>query len=401
MTPNSHTRVQVENCCGQPITNVKLCHRYDHDHYDSPLQVDLLAHGEKSKKFVSVGFMTGFLRTGKDYWYVVFECNGYNYSCKDNFYCFLTKDDRDGDVVCQLFKDRMVVRPPRSSSAKVSLDSVQIATAMSGRPFYLISHRANDPEKVTRSLHYGANAVECDLQYKEDHCHSSIYVNHDIKSGCNLDRWLSHASRLGKEQGLSAILFDCKFASASDKEYVKRGMNLLHKTIREYIHDHTGITVVICVASLDDKESFDPILETGLKPNEGISFDYKNCPQAVEDWFKNKKVTNAWYGDGIFTAGFRIQNQDKTNTRQACTIRDEKKSNNNTSNNNSLVGIKKVYHWTLAKDSSIQSAIDDGLDGVMVNASTLHDARKIIVSSDKVHIMRNNMVDHAFSIYSS
>jgi hypothetical protein len=387
MGPNSHAQVQVKNCFGKPITNIKLSHRYDHDHYDSPLKVDILAHG-KSSDFAQVGFWTGFLRTGKDYWHVVFDCNGREYSCKDNFYCFLTKDDKNGKVICELHKDKMVVRPPKSSNATVSLDSVKVENE--GRPFYLICHRANDIEVVQRALQHGANAVECDLQYDSDH--HTIYVNHDICAGAKLYDWLSGVSNLAKEQDLSAILFDCKFATKSDKEMVKKGMGLLHSSIRRHIPNH--IAIVICVASLDDKDAFDPILTEGLNPNEGLSFDYKNSPQAVEDWFKSKGVKNAWYGDGIFTAGFRIGDEDTKNTRSACNIRDNR-------NKNDSVGIKKVYQWTLARDSSIQSAIDDDLDGVMVNPSTLHDARKIIKSSKKVHMdMVSTADDSAFLVYS-
>ena len=121
--PNSHATVHIRNCTGQSITNVKLSHRYDNDYYDDPLRVDFLDTGASSSS-VPIGFWTGFLRTGYDYWHVVFECNGRKYSCKTNFYCFLTEDDLGGDVTCELYKDKMVTIPPKSSSAKVSLCSI-------------------------------------------------------------------------------------------------------------------------------------------------------------------------------------------------------------------------------------------------------------------------------------
>jgi hypothetical protein len=101
--PNSWAKVAVKNDWGGKITNIQLNHRYSNDHFDSHhwkyLDADTIS------SLYNVGFWTGFGRTGKDYWMIKFEADGKIRTCKDNFYCFLTSDDKDKKTTCRVYKD--------------------------------------------------------------------------------------------------------------------------------------------------------------------------------------------------------------------------------------------------------------------------------------------------------
>ena len=122
--PNSSNPVQITNEWGSTITDVVMSHRYDRDHYDSHTWASI-DHG-KTVGGMKVGYWTGAFRTGKDYWHITFSADGKRYSCKDNFYCFLTSDDANdkGIVNIALGNMKMVVKPPISRSDYVDIQQV-------------------------------------------------------------------------------------------------------------------------------------------------------------------------------------------------------------------------------------------------------------------------------------
>jgi hypothetical protein len=123
--PNTWASAVFKNSFGTAITQVRFQHRYDLDHFDS-LQLPILREDTTTDP-ISVGYWTGLLRTGRDYWFVSFVADGQLWFCKDNFYCFLTPEDAGGTVVCEVSRDgdgaRMRVDCPRSSDCTVSLHS--------------------------------------------------------------------------------------------------------------------------------------------------------------------------------------------------------------------------------------------------------------------------------------
>jgi hypothetical protein len=113
--------VKVENQTGEPITEIQYSHRYDEDVYNVG-NLPVLGKGENGSIGIAI-YWTGFLRTGKDYWWIQFNRGGALYTCKANFYCFLTSDDAtDGGPVKLILKSHeMTVTPPKSDKATVSL----------------------------------------------------------------------------------------------------------------------------------------------------------------------------------------------------------------------------------------------------------------------------------------
>lgn len=117
----NNASVYIKNNTGQPITNIQYMHRYDSDVYN-PGHLEAL--DSNASGFVGIAtYWTGFLRTGYDYWWIEFQRDGKAYTCKANFYCYLTSDDADSGkpVTLILNTDSMEVAPPVSSHCSVRL----------------------------------------------------------------------------------------------------------------------------------------------------------------------------------------------------------------------------------------------------------------------------------------
>jgi Up-Regulated in long-lived daf-2 len=119
--PNTHATAAVKNSWGSGITEVMLHHRYDEDHFDNG-SWNFINNGDSGSPPLSVGYNTGTFRTGKDYWSISFKDDkGATWQNKPNFYCFLTKDDANQLVVCEVKDEKLYIKPAKSSSCTVSL----------------------------------------------------------------------------------------------------------------------------------------------------------------------------------------------------------------------------------------------------------------------------------------
>ncbi|HFE2915044.1 TPA: hypothetical protein ACF3A8_005392 [Klebsiella pneumoniae] len=389
--PNSWAKAVIHNRLGSDITNVELNHRYDNDHYDEQCWDYLESGGESST--MDVGFWTGFGRTGYDYWLIAFESEGLLWTCKDNFYCFLTKDDVGGTVTLRLYKVgsnwKMEVIPPVSSGCVVSLTSEPIPS-IHNRPTYIVGHACNSPTDIGMAISSGCNGVECDLHY--DAQNGQVYVNHDRASGTLLINWLNNAKDIMKKysSGFALIIFDCKFATHFDIETTSGILLSVRSQVRNILnHDEDyPVNILFSISNLDNIEAFSGIMHDVL-PNEGIAIDESDYPKSVEDFYNQYNVTNGWYGDGIFVAGVK---DVYPYIKKGCELRDANGY------------IKKVYVWTLAKESSIDKFINQAMvDGVLVNVTGasivtgLKEALKVVSESSVARMA--NRKDEAFSVY--
>jgi glycerophosphoryl diester phosphodiesterase len=356
-TPNTWAMATVKNDWGSRISNVTLNHRYDNDHYDVG-SWSSLAQGETARPTFKVGYWTGFGRTGYDYWLPQFEADGKIWTCKENFYCFLTDADKNKTVVCRVYKDgdkgKMEVQCPGSSHCTVTLTSRPKKESPTARPIYVIAHRCNDPEDIGRAVSQGANAIECDLQY--DATTGQIFVNHDYAIGTNIFEWLNHAKRIAHLYGdkFALIIFDTKFAAGRDPAISGPVLRRVRDLVREVLTSGPNpINVLYSISDYDKRAALAPIMND-LRPNEGVAIDENDEPAEVEAHFSRLGVANVWYGDGIFTAGVK---DVYPYVEKGARLRDANKK------------IKKVYVWTLASKTSIRKFIKEAkADGVMVNA---------------------------------
>jgi hypothetical protein len=119
--PNTWASATVVNEWGSQITDVYLDHRYDEDHFDKG-HWNFIDNGKQGDPSFAVGYWTGFLRTGKDYWVVRFtDSKGGVWTNKPNFYCFLTADDANKLVKCRVKDQTLYIEPASSSSCSVAL----------------------------------------------------------------------------------------------------------------------------------------------------------------------------------------------------------------------------------------------------------------------------------------
>jgi len=117
-----HTAVvKLENKTGRTITDINFLHRYDEDVYNTGSLGSLDNYGQT--KIGEATFWIGFLRTGKDYWWIQYRLDGQLWTCKANFYCTLTSADAEngGDVVLVLEDSKMKVILPISSGCEVMI----------------------------------------------------------------------------------------------------------------------------------------------------------------------------------------------------------------------------------------------------------------------------------------
>ncbi len=225
------------------------------------------------------------------------------------------------------------------------------------RPAYLIAHRQNDKGDIAGALQKGANAIECDVRVKDN----EWYVDHDgvYAWSTKLSDWLVQAADCASSfgQAFALIVFDIK---------TPEKLASLRSAVRAALP--ADLNTIFSIADYSDRNAFAEIAGD-LKPNEGLAIDAHNSPSEVEDYFNCIGVSQYWYGNGIFTGG--IGPHVYESLVKACGLRDEGK------------GIKKAYVWTLAKDSSIRDYLYSvGVDGVMVNPSTLADAKAIMTAPD-------------------
>ncbi|MFK8186393.1 MAG: hypothetical protein AB8B99_23705 [Phormidesmis sp.] len=183
-TPNSSLPVQLINYTGLDISNVVLKHRYDKDHFDE-MKWTMLKDGDTATG-LQAKFWTGAFRTGKDYWQILFEYNGATFTCKDNFYCFLTKKDAakaNGVVTITLTLSEMLVKPPVSKSDHVTITQSGFPMANKRDGFYNIAHMVNTPKAICWALSKGANGLEADLNFDEDG-NPTVYEHGGLVSDC-------------------------------------------------------------------------------------------------------------------------------------------------------------------------------------------------------------------------
>jgi len=119
--PNSWSDVYIKNEWGSPITKVEFLHRYESDRYDT--KSFELIDSDQRVFAIEAGYWTGIGRVGKDYWWIKFKDDQKTWTCKANFFCYLTakdaKSDRPVEIVIK--RNKMEVSPPVSGSDYVTL----------------------------------------------------------------------------------------------------------------------------------------------------------------------------------------------------------------------------------------------------------------------------------------
>lgn len=114
--------VYVVNDTGGTLDEITFTHRYNGEFNVSKTFTTML-NGDKEFAF-DAHYRTGFLTTGRDYWWVSYKAGGRVFACKNNFYCFLTADDDGQNVILTVSMTNLHVGCPVSSSCDVAITPV-------------------------------------------------------------------------------------------------------------------------------------------------------------------------------------------------------------------------------------------------------------------------------------
>jgi hypothetical protein len=80
--------------------------------------------------------------------------------------------------------------------------------------------------------------------------------------------------------------------------------------------------------------------------------------QQVQDFFKRENITRYWFGAGL-NAGMKTPDSVRVNVSEGIRLREADKIN----------FFHGVYTWTYESKDSIQDFLNQGVNGIMVNAS--------------------------------
>lgn len=142
-----------------------------------------------------------------------------------------------------------------------------------------------------------------------------------------------------------------------------------------------NLNIVFSIAEYDNRAAFREI-SGALGAHDGVSIDFDNDPNKVQDFFVGQGVNNFWYGNGIFVAG--VGPNVERSVAEGARLRDAQRK------------IKKVYVWTLASENSIETYFNTHkIDGVFVNPGTLGAAARIAGRFGRVAVRS----DPAFQIW--
>lgn len=217
---------------------------------------------------------------------------------------------------------------------------------ISQRPIYLIAHGVNKKSDISLALSQGANAIECDVRLKN--CLWVIAHSNYDKSE-DLIVWLQHIN----QSDVVLIIFDIKTPDSADEVYN------LFAIVRKFIIN--PIFVLFSIAYFRQRWSFEKIAPY-LGTHCGVAIDFSPKFRKIKKFFTQKlNIRNFWYGNGIYHI-FPMM-------RLLHIMRKAKKVS------------LQTYIWTLKRPKDIQTALDVGINGIMVDLFYLQRSKQIITSN--------------------
>lgn len=132
---NTHTRVTVQNNMGAEA-KITLKHQYSDD---EPIDQKTwtVANGKSGSPALRVGYNTGFLRTGADWWFVSAEVGGETWISDDGTWkqCTLKSEDANKTLVFNISPGTFQMNIP-SGSCSTSFDKLPGGVGMGEAPVH-------------------------------------------------------------------------------------------------------------------------------------------------------------------------------------------------------------------------------------------------------------------------
>jgi len=166
------------------------------------------------------------------------------------------------------------------------------------KPVYVIAHGCNKREQIRESIKSGANAVECDIQYKG----GGFYVDHDdADKGDELAVWLNSVVEVVEDYPhlFALVYFDIKSDSGF---YVGEFIDAVQG---HPAFTNTRLNFVYSVSTIDKAKKLrfganhyklvDSAREVFNIDFEAIDANKNN----VRNFYRDNNITRCWYGHGI------------------------------------------------------------------------------------------------------
>jgi HYR domain-containing protein len=234
------------------------------------------------------------------------------------------------------------------------------ALAQCKQPVYVIAHRCNSPtwphDAVTDD---GVNAIEADFKWGRPTVGADDRwtVEHDplvTIFSTQLDDWLDEVAKetTNPQSGLALIVLDIKTPDGPIVDLYHRVRNKLGP----------DINLMFSVGSFDGGTANLGKLRDLLNadPRAGAAIDFltgEETQDKVEAFFKGINMNKYWFADGLFAGG--VVSVEK-NVADGMALRDAE------TNCSAFHG---VYTWTYEEEDAIQSYLNKGVNGIIVNTN--------------------------------
>ena len=234
------------------------------------------------------------------------------------------------------------------------------ALAQCKQPIYVIAHRCNSPTWPHKAVaDDGVNAIEADFKWGRPTVWADDRwtVEHDplvTVLSTQLDDWLDEVSKetANPQSGLALIVLDIKTPDGPLDD-------LYHKVRNKLGSD---INLMFSIGSFPGgKANFWKLRDLlNADPRAGAAIDFltgEETQDEVQAFFKDNNMNKYWFADGLFAAG--IVSVEK-NVADGMALRDAE------TNCSAFHG---VYTWTYEEKDAIQSFINKGVNGIIVNTN--------------------------------
>lgn len=242
--------------------------------------------------------------------------------------------------------------------------NASVSHAACAQPVYIIAHRCNDAGDVSEVVsQQGVNAIEADFRYAWPlplcpNCAVGWFVDHDTIASWStpLENWLNDVKiAITASDTLALVIFDIK---TPDGDLLS-----LYEDARDVLGDE--INLIFSIGDFGEGFKFLQLRDAlNQDPRAGAAIDYltgDERQQHVQEFFDLVGIMDYWFGDGI-SAAVKTPESVIRNVTDGFSLRD-------TSLASCEDRFHGVYTWTYEKESSIKAWLNEGVNGIFINAA--------------------------------
>jgi len=265
---------------------------------------------------------------------------------------------RNGNDISEFQINRELASGPLTSAQTSPTTRLSDEEPHVYKPIYIIDHKCNNTDEIDEAILRGANAVECDVRYRN----GIFYADHDHVWNTRLDDWLNAAEIVADKYGgaFALVYFDIKDGGNNAREHLRDLMAM--------VQEHgiaTKLNFIYSIAKVSDAAQFRSCY-SDLNPNEGFNIDQEDEPDDVIHFYSgfNPKIERCWYGNGYY-AGGHFPDSVKNSL--------EKANNKHRGVADGNGKVQKTVSWTYEDRDSVELLLDRSglykIDAILVNCT--------------------------------